>query len=97
VWLTTSSPWPTSLGWFVGYDFDPDDWQAIETGLRETDGDAGRWYNFEFAGRLVARLWLAKDHGTAVVQIKIDVDDQVQPRVEASIAILQHFRFRDPA
>lgn len=87
----------TSLGWFVAYNFDPDDWQAIEAGLRNTDGDQGRWYEYEFHGKEVARLRLAKHPGSAVVAVEVEIDDRTRSRVEAAIAIFQHFELRDPA
>ncbi len=87
-------PFLASLGWFVGYDFDPDDWTAVGVGIEATDQEKGSWFDYVFVGRHRACMKLARDPGTSVVHIQIDVADAVVPKVEASMAIFQTYRVR---
>jgi len=84
----------TTLSWVVGYSIDDDDWQAIRTGLPETDGDLLRWFRYEFAGNQVIGFKLAVDRGTEVLQVIVDAPLELEPQVELAVAIFQHFHLR---
>jgi hypothetical protein len=88
-------PFLMGLGWLVDYPFDSDDWTAISHGVGASDGEAGRWYEYEFAGRLPARLRLAHDPGTSVVRVHVEVPAEVEPQVRITLLIFQHFHVRD--
>ena len=87
-------PFLISLGWFVGYEFDPDDWTAIRYGIEATDQEADRWFEYEFAGLQRAVFRLACDPGTSVVHVRVEVPAALVPKVEAAIAIFQAFRIQ---
>jgi hypothetical protein len=84
-------PFLTALGWFVGYDFDEDDWTAIRYGIKGTEQDADRWFDYEFAGQHRAYLWLASDTGTSILHVRVEVPESVVPKVEAALSIFQWF------
>ncbi len=87
-------PFLQSIGWFVGYDLDPDDWTAICHGIESTDQEADRWFDYELAGQQRAALWLALDPGTSVVHVRVEVPAELGPKVAAAIAIFQVFRIK---
>jgi hypothetical protein len=72
-------PFLTALGWFVGYDFDEDDWTAIHWGIKDTDVEADRWYDYEFAGDELAAIWLPCDPGSSIVHVRLGVAEGVAP------------------
>jgi hypothetical protein len=88
-------PFLTALGWVVGYQFGTDDWEAISTGVRDSDGEADRWYEYEFPGQHPAKLLLACDPGTSVVQVRASVKDELEPQVRLAVSIFQRFHVRD--
>ena len=90
-------PFLLSLGWFVGYDLDVDDWTAIRYGIEGTDQKADRWFDYEFAGQQRAVLWLARDPGSSVVHVRVEVPAEIVPKVESTIAIFQVFRIKADA
>lgn len=85
-------PFLLSLGGFVGYDLGADDWTAIRHGIEPTDEEAERWFEYEFAGKQQAALWLARDPGSSVVHVRVEVLEALVPKVEAAISIFQSFR-----
>lgn len=95
-WLLMDNlqPFLTVLGWLVDYDFGPDDWTAIHFGVRETDAEGERWYDYEFAGRRRAVFSLAIDPGTSVVHARIEVPPELEPQVQLAISIFAHFTVR---
>jgi len=98
-WVFTDNlrPFLLSLGWFVGYALDEDDLAAIGFGIEATDEEADRWFEYDFAGELPARLHLAVDPGTSVIHLRIEVPAIAEPKVEAALAIFQHFRVQPAA
>jgi len=91
-------PFLCILSGIVGYDFDDDDWTAIEYGLRDTDGDKGRWFTYRFEGAQTASLALALDQGTQVVLVQADTPAPLDTQVALAVSICQSFdlheRFR---
>ena len=97
VWVFEDNlrPFLTVLGWVAGYALDADDWEAIATGVRETDAEAGRWYDYEFAGRHRAAFSLSRDPGTCVVHVRVRVPEELEPQVRLVADIFAHFRVRE--
>ena len=91
IWQDNLEPFLTTLSWIVGYTIDDDDWQAIKTGLLETDGDLLRWCSYGFAGSNSVNFKLAVDRGTEVLQVEVDAPAEVEAQVELAFAIFQHF------
>ena len=87
-------PFLLSLSWFVDYDFAPDDWTVIRYGVEASDQEADRWYEYEFAGQYHAVLWLARDPGSSVVHVRVEVPAAVVPKVEAAFEIFEAFRIK---
>jgi hypothetical protein len=96
-WVFDSNlrPFLTVLGWVTGYAFDANDWEAVAHGVRESDAEADRCYEYEFAGRTPARLRLGQDPGTSVVHVRVQVPAEVEPQVRVAVSIFQHFHIRD--
>lgn len=79
-------PFLTALGWVVGYNFDEVDWEAICHGLRETNAEADRWFEYELSGNYRAAFSLALDDGS-VVMARIGVPSEL----ESQIRLLREF------
>ncbi len=94
IWQDNLEPFLTALSWVVDYSMDEGDWQAIKTGILETDGEVLRWSSYEFAGDCVLKFRLAVDRGTEVLQVEVEAPKELEPRVVMAIAIFQHFHLR---
>ena len=94
IWQDNLEPFLTTLSWVVDYTIDDDDWQAIKTGLLETDGDLLRWCSYEFAGTSVMKFRIAVDRGTEVLQVEVDGLAELEARVEIAVAVFQNFHLR---
>ncbi len=90
-------PFLISIGWFIEYEFDEDDWIAIRYAIARTDQEKNHWFGYEFSGKFTAEFQLARDIGTSVVHVHVEVPPEIAPRVEAAIAIFQTFRLSDHA
>jgi hypothetical protein len=88
-------PFLTALGWIVGYQFDNDDWEAISLGVRDSDGETGRWYEYEFHGQHSSKLVLARDPGTSVLQVRASVPAELEPQIRLAVFIFQRYHARD--
>jgi len=79
---------------FLRHNFDDDDWAAIQHGLKDTNTEKGRWFDYEFGGDQKAVLKLGRDDpGTGVVMIDVDVPPALVPKVETALEIVSHFKF----
>ncbi len=94
IWQDNLEPFLTAISWVVSYSIDDEDWQAIKTGLLETDGDLLRWCSYEFVGihHLIFRL--AVDHGTEVMQVQLDALAELESQLQLAISVFQHFHLR---
>jgi hypothetical protein len=85
-------PFLTVLGWIAEYQVDEDDWLAVSCGLRSSDVEAVRWYEYGFLGRHSVRLWLAYDSGSSVIHARVEAPAALEPQVRLAVAVFQHFR-----
>lgn len=91
------TPFMTALGWLVGYRFDDDDQAAISHGLRESDAEAGRWYEYEFNGSQRAVFSLAlDDSGGSIVLLRVALPEVLEPQVKLLSEFCWHFHWREP-
>jgi hypothetical protein len=97
VWVFEDNlrPFLKALGWVVGYSLDPGDWEAIAAGVRETDAEAERWYDYEFAGKSRTAFSLARDPESCVVQVRVTVPVELEPQVRLAADIFARFRVRE--
>jgi hypothetical protein len=95
VYADNLRPFLTVLGWVVGYALDADDWTAISFGVCDSDAEADRWYDYEFAGRHCAAFSLGADPGTGVVLVRAQVPAELEPQVRLAADIFAHFRVQE--
>jgi hypothetical protein len=90
-------PFMTALGWLVAYQFDDGDWAALSYGLRDSDAEAGQWYEYEFSGRerLVFSVAL-DDSGSSVVYLRVALPEEFEPQVKLLAEFCWHFHWRGP-
>jgi hypothetical protein len=95
-WISEENlrPFLTALSWIVRYRFDDGDWTAISLGVSDTNGDTDRWYDYEFAGELRAQMLLARDRGSGVIRLRLDVPHEAEESIKLALAIFQHFRIQ---
>lgn len=85
-------PFLLSLGWFVSYDVDAEDFTSIVHGIEPTEEEADRWFYYEFVGQQRAAFRLACDPGSSIIHVRVEVSAAIEPKVEAAIAIFQAFK-----
>jgi hypothetical protein len=76
----------------AGYDFDPDEWNAVRFGVAETDAERDRWYKYEFTGERRVAFSLARDSGSSIINLKVESDPDTESKIETVIWIAQHYR-----
>lgn len=74
------------------YDLLPEEEQAMEMGVRETDREQNRWYDYEFAGANTVRLWFAIDPGSSVVFWRAECPAALRDAIEAAANLMQGYR-----
>lgn len=85
-------PFLAAVSLFLRYDFDADDWNAIRCGLDGTCTSKGVWFDYEFSGRVLARLKVGFDEpGTSVVDFEINLPEDLVPKVDAAAEIVNAF------
>jgi hypothetical protein len=75
------------------YDLLPEEVQAIKAGVRETDHERQRWYDYEFAGEKLVRLWFAIDPGSSVVFWRIECPVEMREAIEIAADLMQEYQF----
>jgi hypothetical protein len=82
------------LAQFCGYEFGEDDADAIAYGIKETEHEDNKWFEYSIQGRSDAGLRLSKDTGTAVVHFEIDSTREIENKMEVALTVLNHLRTR---
>jgi hypothetical protein len=78
----------------VGYEFDVLDWDAVTTGLRGTDVEKQRWFEYPLAGNQPLTLSVALDPGSSVVFVAADADGDLEVRLGAAADLMGMYRLR---
>ena len=90
-------PFLTALGWIIGYVVDGSDLEAVTHGLRGTDSEKGRWYEYEFHGTHRAAFSLALDEaGGSVVLFRVELPEELAPQVRLLANFCWDFHWRAP-
>jgi hypothetical protein len=66
--------------------------QAIEQGVRETDQEQDRWYDYAFDGDTPVRLSFAIDPGSSVVFWRAECAVEMRDAIEAAAALMQDYQ-----
>jgi hypothetical protein len=75
------------------YDLLPEEVQAIQLGIRETNQERDRWYDYEFAGANTVRLSFAIDPGSSVVFWRAECPADVRVAIEVAANLMQEYQF----
>ncbi len=90
-------PFLTAVGWLVGHRFDEGDWAATSQGIRGTDAEAGRWFEYEFNEGRRAGFSVAYDEdGTSVVRFRADLPAEFEARIRLLGDFCCHFHWSGP-
>lgn len=73
VWRTNLTPLFEMCSQLVGYRFDDLDAGAVEVGVERTDAEAELWFAYDLVGKPTVSLRVARDPGSDVVLIEIDL------------------------
>lgn len=84
-------PWLEVVSKVVGYDFDDLDWQAVATGIKDSDAEQSRWYEHPL-GEGPSHVKVAREVGAAVVAVNVVVPEDTGDRVKLATAIAQTYR-----
>ena len=74
------------------YDLLPEEVRAIELGVRETDQERDRWYDYEFAGDQGVRLSFATDPGSSVVFWRAECPGEMREAIEFAASLMQEYQ-----
>jgi hypothetical protein len=76
----------------VGHPLTDAEWYVIRGGVEDTDSSAGRWFEHEFNARRFAKVALARNPGTALVQVRVTADEQTEPQLERWVVQVGQYR-----
>ena len=79
------------LASYARYEFTPGDWDAIESGVKNTDFGRGEWYDYPFLGRDTVQARFARDPGTSVVWIDWSAPPELSTRIETLLGIADYW------
>jgi hypothetical protein len=71
------------------YDLDDDERNAIISGVRDSDAEEDRWYDYPFQGRQTATVSFGRDVNTEIVQIRVNAEQAVLDKVEVLVMVCQ--------
>ena len=77
---------------FVDYNFDGRDWLAINNGIRETDEEKDRWYEYQLIGKRRIEVKIANDPGSSVVMIQLQSEPDIEEKIQIAAFIFQNYR-----
>jgi hypothetical protein len=75
----------------VGYKFDSLDWDAVRTGLEQTDYEAGSWFDYDLVGTNQGRISLAQDVGSSVVFVRFEGDAEATGAVRTAMDLMAEY------
>jgi hypothetical protein len=87
-------PFLECLGTQCGYDFDPDDWTAVDHGLLRADPEPGApevVYTYALIGKRTIELDLAFEPGAGVVSYQLRADTELEVRADAIASVAACF------
>lgn len=84
-------PFVETLSGFVGYSFDEWDWDAIYYGVRDTNEEVDRWYQYELIGDRKMKLWLARADGSFPIFVRVEADKDLEEKAAIAAGIMQSY------
>ena len=78
----------------VGYEFDNLDWDAVASGVRETDYEEQRWFEYALSGRQSLTLGAALDSGTRVAWIRAATDGEMEIRLNVAADLMADYALK---
>jgi hypothetical protein len=96
-WIFEENLKPTLelLAQYAGYDFSPDDWNAVRFGVTETDEEQDRWCEYEFSVPERVAFRVAQSSGSRVIFFQVESKPEIEGKVETVLRIAQHYRITD--
>jgi len=94
IWSDNLRPFVDVLAWLCEYDLADGEWDTISHGVNESDSDATpeRWYEYEFHGSGVVRFRMARDSGTNVLNVHLDVADSLGEKIGLALDLMNQYR-----
>jgi hypothetical protein len=74
----------------IGYEFDEDDWVALQHGFLESDTDTmpEKWYDYAFGD---TKFWIGRDPGSSVMRLKIEASKNFVNSLQTVINIMNNY------
>jgi hypothetical protein len=91
IYQDNALPFFEMLASIIGYEFDKDDWVALEHGLQSSDTDAvpEQWFDYRFGN---AKFAVGIDSGTNVLRLRIEVDDKHVEAIQAIVNVMNRYK-----
>jgi len=94
---TNLEPFLNVLSWMVKYKFEYWDWEVISNGVLHTGVEADKWYDYEFSGEITVKMRIARDVGSSVVWVDVDLPDKYQATYKIVTETFCNFLLEDAA
>ena len=93
IWLQNVRAFVDVLARLSGYELSEGEWDAIDSGVAVSDSDANppRWYSYSFEGKSKVKFDVGHDKGTNVVQIRLTAPDEIVPRIQTALELMNSY------
>ncbi len=88
-------PFIETLSGFVGYRLDDWDWDAIFYGVRDTNDEEDRWYEYELIGDRKFKVRLARDAESDLIFVLVEADKDLEEKAAIAAEIMQSYYLYD--
>jgi len=78
---------------FVGHPFDASDWKAVEQGIRGTNAEQNKWFEYEPKTEQSLHLSVAQDNDSSVVFVKAKATPEVETKIAVVLEMTSHYHF----
>jgi hypothetical protein len=92
IFLDNLRPFAEIISASINYDLLEEEWIAIDEGVKESDIDKGKWYDYEIDSHEDSvRMFFSKEHGACVVNLKVTSSKESSVLISNIIGILQNY------
>lgn len=76
---------------FIGYSFDDSDWTAISEGIKNTNVEQDRWYDYALIADQTVKVKIAEDVDAGLIFVQLESEKDIEAKAEVAIGIFQEY------
>ena len=76
---------------FIGYEFDESDWHAVEYGIKGTDAEQDKWFDYQMKTEASLFVAVAHDDNSSVIFVKAESTPEIEVKIAVVLDLMQHY------